>query len=183
VRPGVSYIDQNIEVRWVGWRSSLFELQRNGWSILFSIDECRRNNHFRLRHDVLDLVAISDLYQIDYCNAQQPPIYVSWVSSIRNLNVTMTPDFTNCRSLDIDVSPETVYEKEITQWSGDPMTLFGIKQQEQVFIEQADLSVLDHLQAIKDKQADQQSEIRQRILLDADKGKRSVNSLELIHTA
>lgn len=179
-------IDTNFEVRWVGWRSTLFDLQHCGWTVSIDRDPYSRRNYFRLRHEVLELVAISDEYYMDLSARCQPPIYVNWIASIKSLNVSMPPGFSECRSIDIDASPKSMSEmmnQHQHQWNGDLQSLFGIKHQEQVFIEQADLSVIDHLQAIKDKQADKQTEIRQRILSNIDQNKQSVKTLELIHAA
>jgi len=178
-------IDSDFEVRWVGWRSSLFSLQRCGWTISIDRDLHRMHTHFRMRHDVLELVAISDEWDFDYSRRMQEPIHVNWIASIKHLNVNISSSFVECGSVDIDASPKAMFDRMAnnTQRDGNLHSLFGIKQQEQVFIEQADLSVLDHLQAIKDKQADKQSEIRSRILSGAEQSKKSIKSLELIHAA
>jgi hypothetical protein len=178
-------IDSNFEVRWAGWRTTLFDLQHCGWVVSMNQDHCRAECHFRLRHEVLELVAVSDMFRYDYSRPDQAPIHVNWIASIKHLNVNIPSSFVECRSFDIDASPKAMAERMYNNehWDGNLQSLFGIKQQEQVFIEQADLSVLDHLQAIKDKQADKQGEIRQRILLNASRNERPVNSLELIHAA
>ena len=174
-------IDRDFEVCWVGWRSTLFDLQQRGWDVSIDVQPWRNTHHFRLRHEVLELIAIAEDYHMDLSQDRMPPIHVNWVASMKSLNVMAPQGFQACKHIDIDASPGAMLDSN--QWDGRLESLFGIRQQDKVFIEQADLSVLDHLKAIKDKQADQQAEIRNRLLSESSRNNLKLNSLKLISVA
>ena len=63
----------------------------------------------------------------------------------------------------IDAEPYMVHD--FHPRSIEDFNVFRVKQhEEEIFIEEADMTVLDHLQAIKDLQSEDQARIRERML-------------------
>lgn len=171
-------LNPNINVHWIGWHSTLYNLQQNGWVVSVEQNHAYMESTFRFRHETLELVAQSRAYEMREFERSEP-IHIQWLASIKHLSIQVMTQ-PNLRFEDLDVAPTA---EPITSFSGDVASMFKMRKIERVFIEQADLTVIEHLQAIKDKQHNKQSEIRDRMLNQISKSDKALCTTELINVA
>ena len=156
-----------VPVFWMGFRSDTYQLQQAGWRLYEDKDYHRMQHRFYFSNDMLELCAICDEY--DYTqgysiNSELAPLHINGVYHSKNVRIVGT-EFSEMNLVEVDATPRVTHsEFPITE-------LFRQKQPEQVFIEQADVSVLERLQEIKRKQDPVQQRIRERIAAEASQSK------------
>lgn len=158
-------------VEWAGWRTDTFTLQQNGWEIAVDYDIRYDGYRLLLRHKMLRLYALSDSQRIENLLDSRynpdvirdyPVFHICGVApSIQTMQVAGV-DFS--RFKEIDAQPRIV-NHVITRV--EDMNIFAAPMpgdKGEVLIDGADMSVIEHLEAIKRLQSASQAEIRQRIL-------------------
>ena len=158
-------LSQPFPVRWEGWESDTEQLQRCGWEIAAEEDPSRACLRIALHHPMMRLYGLSDMLHLDnYISSNsgayrgRPPLIIQHVAptimirEVAEMNLT-----SNWRA--IDATPRMI---EHRVRSLEDMYLFAGCQNraEEVFVEGADMSVVDHLQAILEQQAEKQKDLR-----------------------
>jgi hypothetical protein len=175
-------LSRPIGVHWMGFRSNTVDLQRAGWDLAVehAMEDYGRDNMYRLlmRHDVMDLCALTSQTQIDALingpmgeDLSRRPIF-NIQRVFNKVEIYRTEeDFANFHQ--IDAKPRYTNDP-IDNW--DARNIFArifnvdIGKRETIVIDEADMSVVDHLQAIKDLQSSKQKEIRERLVRAAERG-------------
>lgn len=156
-------------VEWAGWRTDTWTLQQNGWEIATDFDIRTLGIRLCLRHKMMRLYALSDEQCVEHAmsspgyDASRLPVFrITCVApSIQQIH-THGYDFTKFREIDAEprVSTQSIQRIEDMNIFAAPMP--GSKGE--VLIDGADMSVIDHLEAIKKLQSASQQEIRDRII-------------------
>lgn len=162
-------------VEWMGWSSDTLTLQNRGWQLAVAFECERLQYQLIMKHVDMKLCAISEVTHIDHI---YPHIYqdvhrgfprgvfiVNHIApriEVRVVNMNMLP----INSFkEIDATPMFTNEKIHNIYD---LNIFSPKKDkiEQVIINQADMSVIEHLEAIKKLQSPKQQEIRKRLIND-----------------
>lgn len=156
-------------VEWAGWESTTTRLQYGGWQIATQQNYVDQTYRFVLRHAQLDLVGYVDWTYISPSvmslwgdNKDLPIIHVANVA--RNM-FTHAPLVVGDSPLTpwyrIDAQPQLCTEplKSLAD-----LSVFAKLQPKEILIPRADMSVVEHLEAIIKAQEPKQHELRQSIL-------------------
>ena len=155
-------------VFWAGWETDTHSLQQCGWSIAAQWDMQHCGSRLALKHDASRVTALTDIVRdIDWENCQNPyardgfPVFhvVTIATQIMvHTHETRAPQFKA-----IDAEPQVTME---SVKSLDDMGIFQIPltRTQEVYVEQADMDVIEHLEAIKRLQAPKQAELREQSL-------------------
>lgn len=165
---GPRLLSRPMGVEWAGWRTDTLTLQRNGWEMAIEFDICYHAYRLLLRHKMMRLYALTDAMRIEEAMshngnlADVPVFHICGVApTIRSLEV---PGINFSAFREIDAAPRVVTNKitcvEDLNIFAAPMP--GAKGE--VLIDGADMSVIEHLEAIKRLQSASQQEIRDRII-------------------
>ena len=159
-----------IGVEWAGWRTDTLTLQQNGWELAVEYDMMRQAYTLLLRHRMMRLYAISDRAVFDnYMEVVSPSYDASRLPMFRVQHVAnsfevvkMNTTFSNFQQ--IDSAPSISNDVTITRV--EDMNIFNVPltRTEELVIDKADMSVIEHLEAIKEMQSEEQKAIRERIL-------------------
>lgn len=156
-------------VEWAGWRSDTLRLQQGGWRIAVEFEPYRREYRLAMKHESMRLQAVTSEMVIEdfgrhtslYREAADMPIFrVCAVAP--SIQSAVVHGFNFNRFAEIDATP-TFVEQRIQRLE-DCNVFSVLGKTEQVLIDKADMTVVDHLEAIKQLQSEKQRELRQRIL-------------------
>ena len=159
------------------------ELQQAGWEIAVEFYQMDFTYRLMLHHKALDLHAVSNqqlLGSIDNITQDISKIpFFEVVYVARSLHSVRVPELDFNSFQTIDARP--MYTKMEIQRVED-MNVFNVKgRQEQVLVDKADMSVVEHLEAIKALQSDKQKEIRNRMLNEHERPHRMHIVAQLVH--
>ena len=150
-----------IRVRFQGWESDTYTLQQAGWRVAMEKDIQRMMIHFIFANEDLQLAGMSEQFYLQEF-MQDPYRCVIHVNRIGKLNVVRhkhaEPLLSEFEEVDCTPRYSEWVERDIFETG-----LFPAKRAEDVYVEQADMSVIELLEKIKEKQQPKQDEIRQRI--------------------
>jgi hypothetical protein len=162
-------------IEWAGWRTDTLTLQQNGWEIATDFDIRRLAYTLLLRHKLMRLYAVSDSQVVEQAitdpafPADRFPIFhIRAVAPSIQTHVVAGYDFSKFR--EIDATPMVAHN--IIQRVED-MNIFAAPMpgsKGELLVDGADMTVIEHLEAIKRLQSDKQMEIRERILRSRDEG-------------
>jgi len=164
-------LSASIPVYWHGFRSSTDELQHYGWQFSVVRDPARSfHYHFIMSHSEMRLMGIFEEYKLDR-NITQPgyhdqpePLVVNRISpDFRVREISTTVKWTDAQA--IDMMP--VYTEAPIRSMSDmlPFNRMAPVQEitREVIIEsKADMSVVEHLQMILDRQEETQAKLREK---------------------
>lgn len=143
-----------IPVFFAGWESTTAALGQHGWEMAIHRDHLNLRMMVLFHHPGLRLTGCTDVaYEFD----KDRPIVINHVAPAENISIHITGDL----KMDwVDTQPS--YETR-TGTLAD-MDLFNLKSFDNptVYVEQANMEVVDHLQSILDGQKDKQRELRER---------------------
>jgi hypothetical protein len=161
------YLSRPVDVYFAGWKSSTDVLRNHGWRLAEFEDQAVLGIRFMFEHKHLRLVAFCDKYDLPMSHQQWqdpiergpfPPLQINQVVH-RTDQVVHIQGSVQTRWLDTE--PEMTMEpvKSLSD-----LSIFKIEEAElpTVYVEQADMKVVDHLQAILDSQKGKQSELRKK---------------------
>ena len=145
-------------------------LQQAGWQVAVEMDDYRHRYRLLLKHRDMHLYAMSSMATMEFemitpvhARLSDLPIF-SVVNICPQFEVTrVTDDFSAFK--EIDAQPQIVQAHTIQ--SIDDLNIFAPAPQtrtDEILIDKADMSVIEHLEAIKAMQSEKQREIRQRML-------------------
>jgi hypothetical protein len=159
-------LSQPIPVEWAGWETTTLDLQHAGWRLAIEFDLERIRYRLLMKHEVMKLEAVTyaeelhvhDPYQRNY-RLEVERLGRFRVQHVGSIQVVRIVDNFS-RFQEIDARPVMTMERP--QSIAD-LNIFNTKRSvEQVFVDKADMSVIEHLQAIKDLQSPKQRELRDR---------------------
>ncbi len=179
-------LSRPLGIHWAGWQSDTFRLQQCGWEIAvemeFNYDRYRllmKNAHMKLYAltDALHIhsMEFTSLYA-DRDMSNVPVFKVAHCAPSIHAQTVRGLDFASYQR--IDATPQMV-SSEIRRIE-DTNIFAVVGQTEQVLIDQADMTVVDHLEAIKALQSAKQREIRDRLLAPDRQAERVPPRLHLV---
>lgn len=153
-------------VEWAGWDSTTARLHSCGWQIATQFNWGEDTYRFAFSHEGMQLQGYADWMYIAYTssgdNRELPPIRVNYVA--KSLLVAKAGEFiqTTCTPWHLIDGRPQLSMKPIQRM--EQLSVFAPLQPKEILIPQADMSVIDHLEAIIKAQEPKQHELRQVIL-------------------
>lgn len=169
-------LSEPVGVEWNGWQSDTRRLQQCGWQLAVERkpNDCSSSDSYRLamKHEGLHLFAISnrtafqrEFFRNPWQSRQVPVFHVVQVLPLNfRLQTFGGVDLGNLNDfVPIDAMPQFVEVKSLEVKSLEDFNIFAtISKTERIVIDKADMSVVEHLEAIKRMQAPKQRELRQK---------------------
>lgn len=153
------------EVWWEGWRTTTTDLQRNGWELAVDRDLRRMTYTLLLKHRMMKLYAITSEEKWDDFShdsyGRMPVFHVQQIAPRFETVAVQSMDWSGYQQIDAMPCMAETERKSIEDFN---IFHVPLTRAEEIIIDTADLSVIDHLNAIKELQSEQQKDIRQRIL-------------------
>ena len=167
----INVLSRPIGIEWAGWHSDTYRLQQSGWEIAVEQDLYRCEYRLILKHSQANLYAVThkeifenpfEVVGLSYDLSRVPIFNVISVSSkIENFRCNM--DFNNVTR--IDAQPTYVSEDVLIE-NIENFNIFNIPltKAEEILIDKSDMTVIEHLEAIKMLQNPKQAEIRKQMI-------------------
>lgn len=161
-------LSRPIGIRWAGWETDTQRLQRAGWKLAVETDAYREQYRLIMNHEQMRLTAMTDERKLEYALTQMQhtfrqdcfPIFevrhVAPTFEFVKIQMGAFPDF---QQIDAEPRMSTQEVKRLEDLNVFRLALDGA---EEVIIDKADMSVIEHLQAIKDLQKETQRDLRQK---------------------
>jgi len=159
-------LSRPIGIRWAGWETDTQRLQRSGWQLAVESDVMRERYKLIMRHEQMRLTAITDERRLEHSLTQMHQGLAGGLPIFEVRHVAPTFEFVKIQQMgefpqfyQIDAEPRMA-TNEIR--SIEEMNIFrlALTGAEEVVIDKADMSVIEHLQAIKDLQKQTQRDLR-----------------------
>lgn len=175
-------LSRPVGVWWAGWRTDTHRLQQSGWDLSVDFKIYDLSYRLAMRHQAMKLHAISDSQHLEnvsagmYKSPEDAPVFtvIHIAPSMTNVQM-MGYDFS--QFVPIDATPQ-ITARKIERI--EDMNIFAtVGRAAHVMVDKADMSVIEHLEAIKALQSTKQQEIRRREL-DATPAKREAPRLQII---
>ena len=160
-------LSRPIGVWWMGFESNTMKLQQHGWEIAAEYSMYGDNYRLLFRHNEMHLYAITHAERLEHMitrpeyDLERLPVFrvqgvVPQIEVIR-----MMDDLSSFQQ--IDAQP-CMTKEEITRV--EDMNIFRVPMEraEEIVVDKADMTVIEHLEAIKKLQQPRQKEIRQRMV-------------------
>jgi len=158
-------------VVWAGWESTTTSLQQRGWSISVDYDVRCLTYRMAIHNREMKLYGISSETRIDPAFSRMdhqhdpdelPTFTMQAVAAnirVQSPTIAMSPGGFQA----IDAMP--IYTEEaITRIEDTNIFNIPLTRAEEIVIDKADMSVIEHLEAIKELQQPEQKRIRERVL-------------------
>jgi hypothetical protein len=166
-------LSRSFPVEWAGWETTTQRLQQAGWQIAYQYDFGSDRYRFLFKHDKIDLMGYADWTYIDklvalaYGDRELPTIRVGHVAK------QFFIEKIDRKVLDCErISPWTLTDarsqlcdEPVRSW--EDFSVFAKLQPKEILIPRADMSVVEHLEAIIKAQEPKQHELRQTILKES----------------
>lgn len=154
-------------VEWAGWRTDTYTLQQNGWELAVENSYYDHTYRLLLRHRMMKMYAITAKETIENLPADMsfarnlPVFHIVHVAA--SLHAIQLPgiDWNNFQQ--IDAQPQFTTSR-ITRIEDTNVFAVPLQRTQEIVIDGADMSVIEHLEAIKRLQDPEQQKIRERIL-------------------
>jgi len=147
------------EVRWAGWSSDTYTLQRCGWDLAVEYEPHKQVYSLLMHHENMKLYAISHEAEFNRKGGRD------WFEVVRvfgDLLFTIRSHFHSFDFQAIDARPQYI---DAPPRSVKDTNIFApFTKMKEIVIDKADMSVIEHLEAIKRLQDPAQAEIRKKIL-------------------
>jgi hypothetical protein len=171
-------LSRPVPVHWAGWETDTTRLQRNGWQLAVEFEPMKDMYALMMRHPEMNMTALTSAIRLDHglslmdnysrrgfadpspgVNAMVPFNVIKVAPQFENVRIQSTASWENFQL--IDAEPQMV---ETTIERPEDLNIFALamSQAEQVAIDKADMSVVEHLEAIKDLQSDEQKTLREK---------------------
>jgi hypothetical protein len=179
-------LSRPIGVVWAGWESNTHRLQQGGWELAVEYDVHRDMYRLMIHSHQGALYGLSNATYLDKRLAEawneDMPKSFQMQGLARSLEVIRHEEIGNsfANFHQIDATPQMV-DRKIERIEDFNIFQTITTRADEIIIEKADMSVIEHLQAIKDLQSFGQEEIRNRILDDRARGENASPDVT-IHT-
>ena len=155
-------------IEWAGWRTDTFSLQQAGWQIAVEHDSCRYAYTLLLHHAHLRLYAVTAQEVVgNYTEVVDPynggkslPVWRVTHVAPRIETMRVAADLSQFRQ--VDARPQIVTH-DIQSIEDFNIFATCLTRTEEILFDRADMTVVEHLEAIKALQSNKQREIRERI--------------------
>jgi hypothetical protein len=161
-----------IEVEWAGWRTDTFTLQRSGWRLAVEHQGYEERYTLLMEHPEMRLYALTDTITINTIisfrdihmktDYRKPRFHVVKVAPSFQV-VKIPSDFGFGNFKQIDATPVMTHTEIKSVEDYNIFAPFKVRAEEILF-NTANMSVIEHLEAIKRLQDPEQSEIRKRMI-------------------
>ena len=161
------------DVNFAGWQSDTVRLQYNGWKIAVDFRPSTMEYGMILHHDYLRLYAMClaehiepNYANLSYAGRDARPSFT--VSAVAPTIQFLRDKHVELNYKQINAQPRLV-ENKIT--SIEDLNIFDVckYEAEAIYIDKADMSVVEHLAAIKELQEPKQKELREKATYDSTK--------------
>lgn len=162
-----------IKVWWRGFSSTTLELQRFGWSLAVDFDAHRQEYTLLIKNKEMNLYAISNHLGLPFDLITDPHRIADHENLVRAFEIRHVANSIQVQHLSLNGSnafsdaiainaEPKLMEHTVTRL--EDLNIFRplVTQSEEILIEQADMSVVELLQKIKDKQSDRQFDLRKK---------------------
>lgn len=175
-------LSRPVRVRWAGWQTNTLDLQQNGWQLAVDFDHHRSRYKLCLTHRALQLWALSDWAGVppvyadaNYFSDERYEFNVVHIGKSINIQVHENSPLSFC---EIDATP-VFSTKAITRL--EDLNIFSAPKTrtEEILVSRADMSVVEHLEAIKALQSGKQKELRRKMAESRD-GKEFAPSMTMV---
>lgn len=180
-------LSRPIGVVWCGWESNTLRLQQGGWELAVEYEPHRDMYRLMVHSHHGQLYGLSNATHLDKRLAtawnEDMPNSFAMTGLARSLEVITehhAGEGAFAGFQQIDATPQFV-ERKIERVEDFNIFQTITKRADEIIIEKADLSVIEHLQAIKDLQSASQEEIRGK-MLDGRAADRDASPEVQIHT-
>ena len=178
-------LSRPIGVVWAGWESNTHRLQQGGWELAVEYDPHQDMYRLMIHSHQGALYGMSNATHLDKRLSQawneDMPKAFQMQGLARSLEVIrheeIGPGFAGFQQ--IDATPQMV-DRKIQRIEDFNIFKTITERADEIIIEKADMSVIEHLQAIKDLQSGTQEEIRKRIITQ--RGREELMPEVKIHT-
>jgi hypothetical protein len=156
-------------VEWAGWRTDTHRLQQAGWELAVEFEIYRHTYRLLMRHRMMRLHALTDALSLenhiqrDYnLNLANVPVFnvIGVAPSIETLRV---PDVSFTAFQQIDAQPQMSMAR-VERVEDINIFAVPLTRTQEILVDKADMTVIEHLEAIKRLQSPEQQAIRERIL-------------------
>lgn len=158
-------LSRPVELHWAGWRSDTLALQQCGWDIAVEFEPFYMRYRLLLHHEMLDLHCLTEAREIDSRETQNwklPPFRVLGVG--RRLEVLRVSEDMNLAKFDVIDARPIMMETKIERAEDFNIFYTPVRiRNEQVLVDKADMTVIEHLEAIKRMQSAKQRELREKL--------------------
>lgn len=173
-------LSRPLGIEWAGWRSTTTELQACGWDLAAEFDYHSNAYRLLMKHEACDLYAITRSqilpWELDEIPAHCPVFQVVRVA--RTMYINMIDDLSHF--VQIDARPQ-ISTRQMRAVEDFNIFALARSKAEEILVNRADMSVIEHLEAIKSLQDPKQHEIRQRMLrAEPDRPARATPKLHLV---
>lgn len=163
-------LSRPVGVEWAGWRTDTFTLQQNGWEIATEYEIRHDAYRLLLRHKMMRLYAVSTSEHVEHFMSVTSPSYdpsrlpvfriCGVAPSIQSLQMPGI-DFSAFRQIDAQPQFTTHAVQRV-----EDMNIFAtpLTRTQEILIDKADMTVIEHLEAIKKLQSPEQQVIRERMV-------------------
>lgn len=179
-------LSQPMGVYWDGWQSDTLTLQNHGWALAIDYEPRRNQYILAMKHRAMQLHAITDALTIErragnylmepYALAHVPIFTVRAVAP--SIQCVKFHGMDLSRFQPIDATP--TYTEARIQRIEDYNCFRVVDRAQEITFDRADLTVVEHLDAIKRLQAPKQQEIRQRLLREQPATERRTPRLQVV---
>lgn len=164
---GPRLLSRPLGVHWAGWETTTLRLQQSGWQLAVEHEFHRDGYTLLMRHEEMKLYAYTDQLVLEralhdpYYRGEQMPVFV--VRRVANTLQTAHThlDFTSFQQ--IDAQPQ-IADFRIQRVEDFNIFALARNKATEILVNKADMTVIEHLEAIKRLQQPKQQEIRQRML-------------------
>lgn len=165
------------EVVWAGWRTDTLALQNAGWRLAVEYAAERHKYRLLMDHPAMQLMAITYVSQLDYQDTKyissKPLLRFEVAHIARTLHVVQMQEPTNWADFkQLDAQP-CFTQSRIERLEDFNIFNVCLKRTEEILVNQADMSVVAHLEAIRQLQEPKQKELRAKVLREREVAPRS----------
>lgn len=180
---GPRLLSRPLGVYWAGWETTTLALQRNGWDLAVEHDHYRNGYTLLMRHEAMQLHACTSELTLERLPQERwEHVPVFQVRAIaRTLQTAHMPRVDFAAFQQIDAEPRFVDHK-IQRVEDFNIFALARSKAEEVLVNKADMTVIEHLEAIKRLQEPKQRELRQEMLRGRESARpsRSTPKLQLV---
>lgn len=159
-------LSRPLGVHWAGWETTTLKLQRSGWDLAVEHEFHRDGYTLLMRHEAMKLHAYTSQLVLEralhdqYYGENMPVFVVRHVAqSLQSAHVPL--DFASFQQ--IDAEPRFA-DFKIQRVEDFNIFALARSKAEEVLVNKADLTVIEHLEAIKRLQEPKQRELRLQML-------------------
>ena len=168
---GPRFLSRPLGVHWAGWETTTYRLQQSGWDLAVEHQFDRDEYCLLMHHKEMSLYAYTEVMTIErvmhdpsYYPERMPVFHVRRIAKM--LYSQWTDMYLNFSAFQqIDATPQ-ISERKIQCVEDFNIFALARSKAEEVLVNRADMTVIEHLEAIKALQEPRQHEIRQQMLRD-----------------